>query len=566
MNMKSAVRFSFFWCLILVAWAQPASAANVLKNPGYEWGNTSGWTRWGGSLTVIRGSALNGEVHSGSYCALMSNRTQTWQGPVQSVLGALKADTAYHVSAWVKLQNAASDQAAITVAQTDGAGTNYHGIARATTYPDQWVCLSGFFTLDVAGELTRLDMYIEGPQPGVDFCVDDVCIEETGDWRDLVRTRTEQNRKRDASIFVLSPEGQPVAGAEVNIRQIRHHFAFGSAINRNVLTTGRFNRYGDFFREHFEWAVLENESKWYHTERVQGNVTYQDADRIYDWCQSNGITMRGHCLYWATDGMVQDWLKALNTNQLRAAVESRMESAVNHFKGKFVHWDINNEMVPGHFYKDRLGEAIRIWMFQQAREIDPDCRLFVNEYNVISGGYDLSKCMQLVRWLQDNGAPVDCIGAQCHFSSGFDRWSVIDRLDTLATLGLPIWCTEFDMADPDEYVRAQELEDFYRIAFSHPAVEGILMWGFWENSHWRENCHIVNADWSLNEAGRRYEALLKEWTTEAEGTTDASGIMTFRGFHGVYDITIAPPGGAALTTTITLPPGPDPAEFAIALQ
>ena len=565
MNAKSAVRLFLASCMVSVAWAQVVVAANLLQNPGFEAGTTRGWTCSGGSLTAITGSVDANSVHGGSYCAFASDRTEAGQGPAQSILNVLKSGKYYRFSAWVRLQGNATGQATITVRQTDGAGTNDHNVALGDVYEDRWTNLSGSFTLIATGSLTVLDLRIEGPQPGVSFYVDDVSVEEISDWRELVAERTEQSRKRQMTLTVLMPDGQPLAGADVRVHQVRHQFAFGSCINSNVLTTSQTNPYGDFFRNHFEWAVCENESKWYSNESKRGQVTYDKADRIYAWCRQNGITMRGHCLYWAVEGNVQSWLKALSTDQLLAAVQSRMESAVPHFKGKFVHWDINNEMVPGHYYKDRLGESIRIWMFQRAHELDPNCVLFVNEYNVIEGGYSLNACVQLVRWLLDNGAPVQAIGAQCHFSSGFDRWTIINRFDKLAALGLPIWCTEFDMGDPNEYVRANELEDFYRIAFSHPAVQGILMWGFWEKSHWRKNCHIVNADWSLNEAGRRYEALLKEWTTDAEGTTDANGVMTFRGFHGTYEITITPPDGAAVTAMADLPPADEPAVITIQL-
>jgi endo-1,4-beta-xylanase len=566
MNVNTAMRLSLLSCILCIIGPQPALAANLLTNPGFESGTTDGWTCWGNSLAIISGTPQSGLVHGGWSCVLASNRAQTWQGPVQSILGRLTAGKTYRFCAWVKLLNAASDHAGITIVQTDDAGTNYYGAGSATVYRDCWTLLTGTFTLTVKGTLTRLDMYIEGPQPGVSFYADDLCVEQIADWRDVVAARTEQNRKRDASITILSPKGLPVAGAAVHVQQTKHDFAFGSCINYHLFDSSRPNRYGDFFASHFEWAVCENESKWYSNEPTQGHVTYDMADRIYDWCHNNGIIMRGTCLYWAVDGMVQNWLKALNTAQLLSAVEGRMDSAVNHFKGKFVHWDINNEMIPGHFYKDHLGDDIRVWMFQRAHEIDPNCRLFVNEYNVIEGGYDLDKCLQLVRGLLDDGAPVDAIGAQCHFAGGFDRWGVIDRLDTLATLGLPIWCTEFDVADANECVRADDLEAFYRIAFSHPAVEGILMWGFWEKSHWKANCHIVNTDWSLNEAGRRYEALLKEWTTETDGVTGPNGVLTFRGFHGTYDLTITPPAGQPMTTTLLLPPGPDPAEFTVTVE
>ena len=221
MNVKPAWRLSLLACMIVGVWTPLVGAANLLENPGFEWGDISGWTCWGGSLTFVYGSA-----HSGSYCALMYDRTEKWQGPVQSILGKLKGGTSYRFSAWVKLQGAASDQAGMTVAQTDAAGTNYTGIGWTTVYGDRWTYLSGIFTLKVKGMLTGLDTYVEGPQPGVSFYVDDVCVEELGNWRDVVRTRTEQNRKRDASILVLSSAGKPVSGAGVHVRQMGHHFAF----------------------------------------------------------------------------------------------------------------------------------------------------------------------------------------------------------------------------------------------------------------------------------------------------------------------------------------------------
>nr|MDH3176810.1 hypothetical protein [Bacillus pumilus] len=65
------------------------------------------------------------------------------------------------------------------------------------------------------------------------------------------------------------------------------------------------------------------------------------------------------------------------------------------------------------------------------------------------------------------------------------------------------------------------------------------MWGFWAGAHWRgEHAAIVNYDWTLNEAGRRYEKLLNEWTTQRVEKTDANGNVTCRAFHGTYEIRI----------------------------
>lgn len=385
------------------------------------------------------------------------------------------------------------------------------------------------------------------------------------DWKSDANARIEQIRKRDALITVVDSQGNPVPNLIIDIDQTKQSFPFGSAINTNVSNS----RYTDFFKTHFNWAVMENESKWYSNEPSRDNVTYNSADRIYDFCNANGITMRGHCIFWASENTVQDWVKALpyapypESSELFDEMIERMDSVVNHFKGKFVHWDVNNEMCNNSFYKDRLGIDIHTWMFQAANAIDPDCLLFLNDYNVISGGWNLNSFYQKAEDLLARGAPLHGLGVQCHMGGGFNRQDALNRFNTLAQLNLPIWVTEFDVAQADENLRADDLEDFYRLAYSHPSVEGIIMWGFWQNSHWRENCYIVNSDWTLNAAGIRYEALLDEWSTSETGFIDLDGNMNFRGFHGTYTVTLTAPGEAPEVHTIELEPGATAAVFEI---
>jgi len=147
-------------------------------------------------------------------------------------------------------------------------------------------------------------------------------------------------------------------------------------------------------------------------------------------------------------------------------------------------------------------------MFQRARALDPDVKLFVNDYNVVAGNETDAYKQQILGLIASN-APVDGIGAQGHFGSTVNPLLTEARLDSLAELGLPIWITEYDSVNADQNVRAGNLEMLYRIAFSKTAVDGILMWGFWAGSHWLgSNAAIVNLNWTLNAAGQRYQSLL----------------------------------------------------------
>ena len=68
------------------------------------------------------------------------------------------------------------------------------------------------------------------------------------------------------------------------------------------------------------------------------------------------------------------------------------------------------------------------------------------------------------------------------------------RLDAVASVGLPIWITELDVTNKDVNQRANGYEDALRLYFSHPAVEGILLWGFWNKRHWRPDASLVDGD------------------------------------------------------------------------
>jgi len=318
-------------------------------------------------------------------------------------------------------------------------------------------------------------------------------------------------------------------------------------------------------REHFDWAVFGNESKWYANEpRARGQVTYETADALLDWCEANGLTVRGHTLFWEPEKWQPRWVQALQGDELRSAVEARLEGAVTHFDGRFVHWDVLNEPLHGSFFKDRLGEGIWAWMFQRSHELDPEAVLFVNEFNVLSVDKDFqavetSEYVAAVRKLLAAGAPVQGVGIQGHVwaADTLDHPELLkQRLDEVAELGLPIWITEFDSAFDDPGLNADALELVYRTAFSHPAVEGIVAWVVWAGDSWRgPDAGFAHQDWTLSEAGERYVSLRDEWSTHAEGETDADGRFAVRAFHGDYAVTLTPPGGEPVVRRISVAPG-----------
>ena len=385
------------------------------------------------------------------------------------------------------------------------------------------------------------------------------------DWKSDANARIEANRKRNAELTILGTGNAPVADVNVQIQQLKHSFAFGTCIRNSMMSN---NTYKNFILSHFEWAVCENESKWTYNESTQGSVSYTDADNIYNWCSSHGIPMRGHCIFWEQQSSLPGWVANLGsapwpqTSALYTACQNRLNSAVPHFQNKFLHWDVDNEQLSDSFF-DKL-EVVstdvnsRVWMYQRANQLDPNCKLFVNEYSGNSfGGYDSGPYVTLINNLRSKGAPIHGIGIQAHLNADviFDPATYYSSvLQPLAVEGLPIWATEFDASHSNATTSADNIENFFRICFSHSSVAGIMMWGFMDGQMWRTNAALIDSSGNLTVRGQRYESLMSEWTTHDADYSDSDGKVNFRGFHGTYQITLSKAGETTEVHTIQLDP------------
>lgn len=518
-------------------------SVNVIGDSTFESGLGSSWVVSG--VTLARS---NQQAHAGGYSARVSNRTASWHGLNYNLSGLASGDEVAF-SAWIRLENSSSEQINLTLRQTDGRGVQFIRIADDLVTNNGWTQVRGSVFLDVVGTLSELMLFIEGPSAGVNFYVDDVTVGPF-DWRDAADARIEAIRKSDASILLVDQFGNPLQGATIEARQISSDFAFGSAINHNVLSN---TAYADFAKLAFEWATLEYEATWSSNEPIRGVETYAIAEQMIDWAEANGIQLRGHHLFWAQD--THTWVHSLTASQLQAAVERRVTSALTEYAGKFEQWDVYNEMLHGRYYEDRLGDDFRTWVHQQVSLLDPTADIFVNDYDIIEGSLT-EEYKALIRELIGAGVDVAGIGVQSHLPGKVQPFTMLSRLDSLSELGLPIWSTEFDVADPDENIRADQLEEYYRLAFSHPSVGGVILWDFWAGSAGRDpNRALMDADGRINAAGQRLLALREEWTTEIAPQQATQGRLNFRGFQGTYEIIVTTADGVRSTHTFDLHAG-----------
>jgi len=145
---------------------------NIVANPDFETG-VSGWFPWG-SPTVAQSTA---QAHGGSASALVTNRSESWQGMATSLLASMTPGATYRASAFVRLDGAASDTAILTAKTTCDGTEAFQRIGSATANDAGWVEIRGDLVVPPCA-LSELSFYVEGPAPGVGIYLDDVSVQQ----------------------------------------------------------------------------------------------------------------------------------------------------------------------------------------------------------------------------------------------------------------------------------------------------------------------------------------------------------------------------------------------------
>jgi GH35 family endo-1,4-beta-xylanase len=349
---------------------------------------------------------------------------------------------------------------------------------------------------------------------------------------------------------------QAVPGEEVRVEQLRHDFWFGAAL-ANQAFGGRMNpedraKYLAAFLTNFNAAVTENALKWHSMESRRGSVDYATVNAMLAWTDEHQVPLRGHNVFWGVPNFVQSWQKEMADDELRATLKARAVDVARRYRGRFAEYDLNNEMLHGNYYEQRLGTNITRDMAAWMRQEDPQAVLYLNDYDILTGRRVEDYAVQ-IRTLLDQGVPIGGIGVQGHLHGDtFDPVALQKSLDRLAGFKLPIRVTEFNfpgqrskhygkrgvqLSDEEEQAKAKALAEYYRICFAHPAVEGILMWGYWEGANWIPVSSLYRQDWSPTPALAAYRDLVfNQWWTNWRGKADANGRCEVPAFFGRHRV------------------------------
>lgn len=380
-----------------------------------------------------------------------------------------------------------------------------------------------------------------------------------------IAERIAKYRTAEVTLTLTDAGGKPLAGKAVSVRMVRHRFLFGcNAFKVDASDDSKAQR---DYRERFA-GLLNFATLPFYWGRYEPRPGQTDAPRVQamaQWCRDNGIRTKGHPLCWQQ--VCPKWAVDMDPNEVLKAQLGRITREVKGFAGLIDTWDVVNEaVVMPNFTREatsipavcrKLGQVELIKRtFAAARAANPKATLLLNDYDT-SPKYEriIEECLQA-------GIPIDVIGIQSHMHAGYRgaawAWQTCERF---ARFSKPLHWTEttiqsgrirtdmrwsgrpFDdwpTTPEGEARQAREVEEFYTVLFSHPAVEAITWWDFSDDRAWLgAPSGLVRKDMTPKPA---YEALLKLvkgkwWTAPRELTTDSAGQVRFRGYLGDYEAT-----------------------------
>ena len=257
------------------------------------------------------------------------------------------------------------------------------------------------------------------------------------------------------------------------------------------------------FDAYWNQVTPENAGKWKYPEREQDQMNWEVLDYWYAYARDRGFAFKQHTFVW---GMQEpDWIGALPPAEQRAEAEEWIRLYFQRYPETDLVDVLNEPITIPATYREALGGAGEtgwdwvIWTFETAKryrdQYAPGARLLLNEHSVLKDTGKMNRYLEIVDLLVDRGL-LDGVGVQGHFLETTSVSRVRANLDAVASRGLPVYVSEFDLNLGDDGAQLAKYQELFPVLWEHPAVAGVTLWGYKENEIWRSRAYLVRADGS----------------------------------------------------------------------
>jgi endo-1,4-beta-xylanase len=284
--------------------------------------------------------------------------------------------------------------------------------------------------------------------------------------------------------------------------------------------------YAEILKKHFNSLTAENVMKPETIQPEEGEFSFNGGDKIHKFTKENEMVMRGHTLVW--HNQVPDWFfedeegKVVSKKVLLKRMRKHIEKTMEHYKGDVDSWDVVNEAIDpsssktdglrnSRWYQiagiDYIKEA-----FIHANKVDPEAKLYINDYSLLSDPAKRDIMYNLVKDLLADGIPINGIGMQGHINIESPSISTMKKtLEKFASLAVDFQITELDLSVYTN--NSQSYESFSEelaVEQSHryseifklfkqysDSITNVTLWGIADDHTWLKGFPVERNNWPL---------------------------------------------------------------------
>lgn len=247
-----------------------------------------------------------------------------------------------------------------------------------------------------------------------------------------------------------------------------------------------------------EFGVMSPESsmKWDAINPLPGRYEFADMDTLMNFAEFHDMQVRGHTLVWHIS--LPPWVEATAPADREVHMREFITRVMTRYGGRVSYWDVVNEPISedtnglrNNLWFEAMGERYIDVAFRQARELDPDAVLVLNEFDIGFSSRKFDDLLALIDRLQQRNVPIDAIGFQMHVFSSYDQYDELAaNMAAVAARNLDIHITELDVALVDGDTAATQATVYERVAETCLAQERCTVlqtWGFTDRYSFRRN-------------------------------------------------------------------------------
>jgi endo-1,4-beta-xylanase len=409
-----------------------------------------------------------------------------------------------------------------------------------------------------------------------------------------IKQGIETHRKGDFTLKLTDRKGKLIDKATIEIRQDSHAFLFGA----NIFMLGGYpdedmnRKFEHTFKKIFNYASVP--FYWKDIEPTPGNYRFgvdsppifrrPPPDKVIAFCKKNNIRMKGHTLIWDSPVASTPSWAPKDPDSLTSLLKNRIKVIGERYKNDIGFWDVANETFLRHTDSPMPKDYVYLGFKESEKYFNASNQLIYNEVpeTFLTKNFrgEYSYLYVLIQSLLHRGAKVGGIGLQFHLfphlvdpaavyagtTKEFSPGVVLKVLDQLAQFNLPLNISEITfpvLVDSEEgrKKQAQVTRNFYRLFFSHPAMEAITWWNMPDGKAWGNEGRLKPGLVDENLAPKPSYAALdelinKEWKTNLTIPAQVGKPVTFRGFYGDYTVKVTV-GKRIIEKKFTLEKGQD---------